>query len=85
MPRTTFDASFSVTALVEEEASSTAYFVYLHLSDVDILGGFWGSFARSMIEREVRKDGPAILRRVAMRLARGEPPAGSERHAWPAR
>ena len=79
------DASLTVTAFVQEQPSSRAYFVYLHRSSVDLLGGFWGALARSMIESKVRKDGPAILMRVGERLARGEPPSGSDRHAWPSR
>jgi hypothetical protein len=79
------DASLTVTAFLQEGSASRGYFVYLHRSSVDLLGGFWGGLARSIIESKARKDGPAILERVAERLASGDPPNGSARHAWPQR
>jgi hypothetical protein len=79
------DASLTVTAFLRDERASRGYFVYLHRSSVDFLGGFWGGLARSIIESKVRKDGPAILARVRERLANGDPPSGSARHAWPPR
>jgi hypothetical protein len=78
------DASLTITAFLRDERASRGYFVYLHRSSVDFLGGFWGGLARSIIESKVRKDGPAILARVRERLASGEP-SGSARHAWPPR
>jgi hypothetical protein len=77
------DASLSVTAFARDSQSATGYFMYLQKSNVDLLGGFWGSVARSLIEGRVRKDGPKILGHVGARLASGEPPAGSTRHGWP--
>jgi hypothetical protein len=79
------DASLTVTAFLREESASHGYFVYLHRSSVDLLGGFWGGLARSIIESKARKDGPAILTRVGERLASGDPPSGSVRHGWPPR
>ena len=79
------DASLTVTAFLPDGPDSPAYFVYLHRSSVDLLGGFWGGVTRSIIESKVRKDGPAILRSVGARLAGGDPPTASTRHAWPSR
>jgi hypothetical protein len=79
------DASLTITALVRDEAASQNYFVYLHRSNVDLLRGLWGGIARAVIESKVRKDGPAILRFVGRRLASGEPPLTSTRHAGPSR
>ena len=79
------DASLTVTAFVEDERASQSYFVYLHRSSVDLLGGFWGGLARALIESKVQKDGPAILRFVGKRLASGDPPRTSSRHAGPSR
>ena len=67
------DASLGVTALVSDERSSRSYFVYVNRSDVDVLGGFWGAFARPLIEARIRKDAPAILRQVSARLSNGDP------------
>jgi hypothetical protein len=79
------DASLTVTAFLQDQPTSRPYFVYLHRSSVDLLGGFWGGLTRSVIESRTRKDGPAILNGVAERLASGDPPSGSARHAWPFR
>lgn len=79
------DATLTVTAFLQDQPASRPYFVYLHRSSVDLLGGFWGGFARSIIESRARKDGPVILNGIAERLAGGEPPSGSARHAWPSR
>jgi hypothetical protein len=68
------DASLTVTAFVQDTPGARSYFVYLHRSSVDLLSGFWGGLARSLIESRVRKDGPAILRSVALRLWSGDPP-----------
>jgi hypothetical protein len=85
------DAALSVTAFVQETSSSPAYFVYAHRADVDLLGGFWGSLARSIIEGRIRKDGPTILRHVGARLSSGSRwprlldmrcPAADPRRRW---
>jgi hypothetical protein len=59
---------------VRNEAQSQSYFVYLHRSNVDLSGGFWGGIGRAVIESKVRKQGPTILRLVGQRLASGDPP-----------
>ena len=79
------DASLTVTAFLKDPSSARPYFVYLHRSNVDLLGGFWGGLTRSIIESRARKDGPTILNGIADRLAGGDPPSGSARHAWPQR
>lgn len=79
------DASLTVTVFLQDQPGSRPYFVYLHRSSVDLLTGFWGGIARSIIESRARKDGPVILHGIAERLASGEPPSGSPRHAWPFR
>jgi hypothetical protein len=63
------DASLAVTAVVRDQRSSQRFFVYTNRSDVDILGGWWGGIARSVIESRVRKDGPEILRAVNRRIS----------------
>jgi hypothetical protein len=79
------DGSLTVTAFVQDAPASQGYFVYLHRSNVDLLGGFWGGIARSSIESRVRKDGPTILRLVGERLANGDPPMAGARRAQPSR
>lgn len=77
------DASLTVTAFLQDQPGSRPYFVYLHRSSVDLLTGFWGGIARSIIESRARKDGPTILHGIAERLTSGDPPNGSARHVWP--
>jgi hypothetical protein len=71
------EASLTATAFVQDESRARRYFVYLHMSSVDLLGGFWGHWARSIIESKVRRDGPGILRHVSERMAAGDPPSTS--------
>ena len=68
------DACLGITALVRDGRSGRSYFVYFNRSEVDLLGGFWGHFARRIIKGRVEDDGPAILREVAHRLSSGDPP-----------
>lgn len=79
------DASLGVTAIVPDAASSKSYLVYVNRSDVDILGGFWGGVARSLIEARLRRDGPAILEAVRDRLTKTDPPAAPNGDALPPR
>lgn len=67
------DASLGVTAIVRDPASGRLMFVHVNRSEVDLLGGFWGPFARSAIEGRIRKDGPGILRIARTRLGSGHP------------
>jgi hypothetical protein len=67
------DASLAVMALVRDERAGRSYFVYVHRSEVDVLGGFWGGFARSLIEARIKRDGPPILREAGVRLSKGDP------------
>jgi hypothetical protein len=66
------DGSISVTAFVRD-AEGRRYLAYLNRSDVDILSGFWGGWARSIIEGRLRKDGPLILTEVRDRIATTTP------------
>ena len=77
------DASLGVTALVRDSQSSQMYLVYIHRAHVDVLEGFWGRFARPIIEGRVRKDGAAALRQVRARISGGDPPRAPLRIAAP--
>lgn len=77
------EASVAVIALVRG-AEGQRYFVYLNRSDVDVLGGFWGGFARAILEGRVRKDAPRILAAVRERLGK-DPPAEVVPQSPPAR
>lgn len=68
------DASLGVTAVVRDPAAARLLFVHVNRSEVDLLGGFWGGIARSIIEGRIKKDGPVILRAVKERIDGKEPP-----------
>ena len=67
------DATLSVIALVRDERTARTYFVYVHRSDVDVLGGCWGPLARVLIETRIAREAPAILGDVSARLSRVVP------------
>jgi hypothetical protein len=68
------DASLGVTAVIRDEPSSTTYLAYVNRSHVDVLEGFWGGLARTIIEARIRRDGPSVLREVAERMSGGDAP-----------
>lgn len=69
-----FDASLAVTAIVRDANGAKRYLVHVYRSEVDILDGFWGGLARSIIAGRLKRDGPAVLESVRHRLANAEPP-----------
>lgn len=77
-----FDASLAVTAFVRDARSGRPYLVYVNRSDVDLLSGFWGPFARAAIESRVREDGPGILRAITEKLAQHPSTDAAGRPTW---
>jgi hypothetical protein len=73
------DACLGVTGLVRDRQTARSYLVYMHRSEVDLLGGFWGGIARHMIEERIAADGPGLLREAARRLSSGDPPGAQSR------
>ena len=68
------DASLGITAIVRD-GSSKRYLTYLNRTDVDVLGGFWGGLVRSILQRRLRNEAPAILVGLRERIESGDPPA----------
>lgn len=68
------DGALSVTAIVRDAPASRSYLTYLNRTRVDSLGGFFGPFVRSAIERRLRNEAAELLPRVRDRLESGEPP-----------
>ena len=58
------------------EPTRTCYLVYLNRTQVDFLGGLFGSFRRSAMEGRIESETPTLLREVRQRLEGGGP--GSE-------
>ena len=66
------DGAMSVTALTGEGDRGTL--LYMHRSHVDVLQGAFGGLYRSVIERRVRKEAPALLQGLRAKLEGGDPP-----------
>jgi hypothetical protein len=67
------DASLGITAIVKD-GPSKRYLTYLNRTDVDVVGGFFGGLVRSILQRRLRNEAPAILIGLRERLESGEPP-----------
>jgi hypothetical protein len=55
------------------ETPRTCYLAYLNRTQVDFLGGLFGSFKRSAIEGRIESETPNLLRDVRERLESGRP------------
>ena len=55
----------------------THYLVYLHRSQLDLLGGVFGFLKRSVLEGRISRDTPKILRALRSRLESGDPEANT--------
>lgn len=73
------NGALSLTMLLREPQQERSYLVYLNRSQVDVLTGFFGGIARSVVERRLRKDAPEIVRGLRVRLESGEPPDAQAR------
>ena len=71
------EGSVGLTA-VTCEAPGTCYLAYLNRTQVDFLGGFFGSFKRSAIEGRIESETPNLLRDVRQRLESGRPGSAGE-------
>ena len=60
------------------EAPGTCYLAYLNRTQVDFLGGLFGSFKRSAIEGRIESETPNLLREVRQRLESGSPGSADE-------
>jgi hypothetical protein len=67
------NASFGMTAVVQDAARNVNYLVYVNRSHVDVLGGVFGAFKRMLIEGRIRSESSDLLTRVRERLEDGSP------------
>jgi hypothetical protein len=68
------DASLGITALVKD-GESRRYLTYVNRTDIDVVAGFFGGLVRSILQRRVRNEAPAILIGLRERMESGDPPA----------
>jgi hypothetical protein len=67
------NASLGVTA-VSEDASGIRYLVYVNRSQVDVLGGIFGGWKRSIVEGRLKSESADVFSEVRRRLESGPPP-----------
>ena len=68
-------ASLSLTSITERADSTFHSLVYERRVRSDAFDGAFGWLVRSIVERRIRSDGPAVLDRLRRTLEDGEPPA----------
>ncbi len=68
------NGSLALTAIMRGGAGSPNYLVYLNRSEVDVVGGFWGSLVRLVVERRLKAEASEVLQGVRKRLDSGDPP-----------
>jgi hypothetical protein len=65
--------SLALTSVSRVGDGTSRYLTYLNRSRVDLLGGAWGGLFRSILERRVRDEAPAVLDGLRQRLESGDP------------
>jgi hypothetical protein len=68
------EGGLGLTMILRDATNGTPYLVYLNRSQVDILRGFFGAFARGVLEDRVERQAPLIVRGLRARLESGNPP-----------
>jgi hypothetical protein len=67
------EGALGLTAVVCDGVGAPCYLAYLNRTQVDVLGGLFGVFKRSLIEGRIESETPALLRAVRQRLEGGSP------------
>ena len=70
------NASLGLMMVLKGAAGSPSYFGYLNRTELDVLGGLFGSVARIAIERRMTRQVPILVRELRARLESGPPPVG---------
>ena len=71
------EAGLGLTMVLRDAANGEPYLVYLNRTELDLLKGFFGGFARGVLERRLRSQAPQIVRGLRARLESGAPPDDS--------
>lgn len=70
------NASVGMTA-VSEDGRGQRYLIYVNRSQLDVLGGFFGSWKRAIVEGRLKNDSVGVFTEVRRRLESGLPPEWS--------
>ena len=71
------NGGLSLTAITTD-AAGTRYLAYLNRSAVDLLGGVFGGFARSMLQSRLARDVPELVLKLRDRLERNSHASSSD-------
>jgi hypothetical protein len=66
-------ASLGLTAITED-ASRRRYLVYVNRSQLDLLGGIFGAWKRSILEGRLKSESAGVLIEIRRRIESGPPP-----------
>jgi hypothetical protein len=69
-----YNAALGLTLMLPDDAGAASYLVYVNRSEIDVLGGAFGFFMRSLLEDRLRRDTPRVLRMLRARLEGSTPP-----------
>lgn len=64
------DGALALTAITTDGSDGSRYLIYLNRSAVDLLGGFFSGFKRSILESRLKGEVPEIIQRLRGRLER---------------
>jgi hypothetical protein len=67
------NASLGLTALTED-ASGHRYLVYVNRSQLDLLGGIFGPWKRSLLEGRLKSESAGVFSEIRRRIESGPPP-----------
>jgi hypothetical protein len=73
------EGGLGLTLVTRDGANGEPYLVYVNRSQLDLLRGFFGGLARSVLESRLKRHAPQIVRGLRTRLESGTP-RGSGRH-----
>jgi hypothetical protein len=68
------EGSLGLTMILRDTTNGTSYLAYINRSQVDLLRGFLGVFARGVLEDRVGRQAPLIVGGLRARLESGNPP-----------
>ena len=67
------EGGLGLTMVLQDPAGERTYLAYLNRSQVDFLRGFFGAFARGIVEGRLERHAPSIIRGLRRRLESGSP------------
>ena len=70
-------ASQSITTIAPSADGTSRYLLYIRCTRADVFNGMFGSFIRHMVNKRIRREGPAALDSMRRKVETGPPPEWS--------